>query len=229
MFTSRFQDWVRRGARHIVPALRALHLTPNILTMLGLVICAGSGVLIAFGYLLPGGLLLLIASGFDILDGALARVSGREQRYGAFLDSTVDRYAEAITSISLLFYFILHGHHTLEPMLIVFALTGSLLVSYVRARAQSLGFDCNGGLLARPERVVITVIGLVIAPLLVPALWILAVLTNVTAVQRIWVVWQQARRTPTADSRPAPTADSRAAASPAGPVPRTIHGSETSS
>ncbi len=220
MFTSRFQDWVRRGARHVVPALRVLRLTPNILTMLGLLICAGSGVLIAFGYLLPGGLLLLIASGFDILDGALARVSGREQRYGAFLDSTVDRYAEAITAISLLFFFIFHGHHTLEPMLVVFALTGSLLVSYVRARAQSLGFNCNGGLLARPERVVITVIGLVIAPLLVPALWILAVLTNVTAVQRIWVVWQQARRTPT---------DSRPAASAAAPVPRTIQGSETSS
>ena len=150
--------------------------------------------LIALGFLLPGGLLLLIASGFDILDGALARVSGREQRYGAFLDSTVDRYAEAMTSIALLYYFIFHGHHTLEPMLVVFALTGSLLVSYVRARAQSLGFNGDGGLLARPERVVITVIGLVIAPLLIWALWILAILTNVTAVQRIWVVWQQARR-----------------------------------
>jgi CDP-diacylglycerol--glycerol-3-phosphate 3-phosphatidyltransferase len=162
--------------------------------MLGLLICAGSAVLIALGFLLPGGLLLLISSGFDILDGALARVSGREQRYGAFLDSTVDRYAEAMTAIALLYYFIFHGHHTLEPMLVVFALTGSLLVSYVRARAQSLGFNGDGGLLARPERVVITVIGLVISPLLIWALWILAILTNVTAVQRIWVVWQQARR-----------------------------------
>jgi CDP-diacylglycerol--glycerol-3-phosphate 3-phosphatidyltransferase len=171
--------------------------------MLGLGICAGSSVLIALGFLLPGGLLLLFASGFDILDGALARVSGREQRYGAFLDSTVDRYAEAITYIALLSYFIFHGHHTLEPMLIVFALTGSLLVSYVRARAQSLGFNGDGGWLARPERVVITVIGLVIAPLLVWALWILAVLTNFTAVQRIWVVWQQARRAPTPESRSA--------------------------
>jgi CDP-diacylglycerol---glycerol-3-phosphate 3-phosphatidyltransferase len=194
VFTSRLQDWVRSGARRVVPALRGLHLTPNILTMLGLVICAGSAVLIALGFLLPGGMLLLIASGFDILDGALARVSGHEQSYGAFLDSTVDRYAEAMTSIALLYYFVFHGHHTLEPMLVVFALTGSLLVSYVRARAQSLGFNGDGGLLARPERVVITVIGLVISPLLIWALWILAILTNVTAVQRIWVVWQQARR-----------------------------------
>ena len=203
MFTSRLQNWVRAGARRVVPALRVLRLTPNALTMVGLGICAGSAVLIALGYLLPGGLLLLVASGFDILDGALARVSGRELRYGAFLDSTVDRYAEAMTSISLLYYFIFHGHHTLEPMLVIFALTGSLLVSYVRARAQSLGFNGDGGLLARPERVVITVIGLVIAPLLVWALWVLAVLTNVTAMQRIWVVWQQSRRTPAADSRSA--------------------------
>ncbi len=203
MFTSRLQNWVRAGARRVVPALRVLRLTPNALTMVGLGICAGSAVLIALGYLLPGGLLLLVASGFDILDGALARVSGRELRYGAFLDSTVDRYAEAMTSISLLYYFIFHGHHTLEPMLVIFALTGSLLVSYVRARAQSLGFNGDGGLLARPERVVITVIGLVIAPLLVWALWVLAVLTNVTAMQRIWVVWQQSRRTPAADSRTA--------------------------
>jgi CDP-diacylglycerol--glycerol-3-phosphate 3-phosphatidyltransferase len=186
-----------------VPALHALGLTPNILTMVGLCICAGSAVLIALGFLIPGGLLLLFASGFDILDGALARVTGREQRYGAFLDSTVDRYAEAITYIALLAYFIFHGHHTLEPMLIIFALTGSLLVSYVRARAQSLGFNGDGGWLARPERVVITVIGLVITPLLIWALWILAVLTNFTAIQRIWVVWQQARRAPAPDTRSA--------------------------
>jgi CDP-diacylglycerol--glycerol-3-phosphate 3-phosphatidyltransferase len=203
VFTSRLQEWVRAGARRIVPALHALRLTPNILTMVGLCICAGSAVLIALGFLIPGGLLLLFASGFDILDGALARVTGREQRYGAFLDSTVDRYAEAITYIALLAYFIFHGHHTLEPMLIIFALTGSLLVSYVRARAQSLGFNGDGGWLARPERVVITVIGLVITPLLIWALWILAVLTNFTAIQRIWVVWQQARRAPAPDTRSA--------------------------
>ena len=203
VFTSRLQEWVRAGARRVVPALHALRLTPNILTMVGLCICAGSAVLIALGFLIPGGLLLLFASGFDILDGALARVTGREQRYGAFLDSTVDRYAEAITYIALLAYFIFHGHHTLEPMLIIFALTGSLLVSYVRARAQSLGFNGDGGWLARPERVVITVIGLVITPLLIWALWILAVLTNFTAIQRIWVVWQQARRAPAPDTRSA--------------------------
>ena len=86
MFTSRLQGWVRSGARRVVPALRALGLTPNILTIIGLVICAGSAVLVALGFLWEGGLLLLVASGFDILDGAMARVTGREQRYGAFLE-----------------------------------------------------------------------------------------------------------------------------------------------
>jgi CDP-diacylglycerol--glycerol-3-phosphate 3-phosphatidyltransferase len=85
-------------------------------------------------------------------------------------------------------------------MLVIVAMGGSLLVSYVRARAQSLGFSCDGGLLARPERVVITVAGLVVPALLIPALWVLAVLTNVTALQRIWLVWREARRVAPTDS-----------------------------
>ena len=201
MFTARFQEWVRAGARRLVPALRLLGLTPNTLTLVGLAICAVSAVLVATGLLIAGGITLLIASAFDILDGAVARVTGKVYRYGAFLDSTTDRYAESFTYIALLWYFTVQqpGHHVIEPMLVIFALTGSLLVSYVRARAQSLGFTCDGGLLARPERVVITVIGLIVSPLLVWALWILAVMTNVTAVQRIFLVWQQSRRTPVTD------------------------------
>ena len=200
MFTARFQAWVRARARELVPALRALHLSPNALTIVGLVVCAASAVLVSLGYLVAGGIVLFVASAFDIFDGALARVTGKTQRYGAFLDSTVDRYAEAFTYIALLYHFLFRGQATLEPMLVIVALTGSLLVSYVRARAQSLGFIVNGGLLARPERVVITVIGLIIAPLLVWALWVLAVLTNITVMQRIWLVWQQSRRTAAPDS-----------------------------
>ena len=199
MFTAKFQEWVRAGARRLVPLLRILGLSPNALTMLGLFVCAASSTLIALGYLPVGGIVLLVASGFDILDGAMARGNGRMYRYGAFLDSTTDRYAESFTYIALLYYFLFRTHSSVEPMLVIFALTGSLLVSYVRARAQSLGFDANGGLLARPERVVITVAGLIIPPALFWALWVLAVLTNVTAVQRVWLVWQQSRRTPAPD------------------------------
>ncbi|TMC51146.1 MAG: CDP-alcohol phosphatidyltransferase family protein [Chloroflexi bacterium] len=199
VFTTRFQDWVRARARQLVPLLRLLRVTPNMLTLVGLVISAGAGLLVAVGQLVPGGVVLLLAGAFDILDGAVARVTGKVYRYGAFLDSTTDRYAEGFTYMGLLWYFIFNGHHTVEPMLVIAALTGSLLVSYVRARAQSLGFVCEGGILARPERVVITVLGLLINPILVPMLWVLAVLTNLTAVQRIFLVWRQARQTAPAD------------------------------
>jgi CDP-diacylglycerol--glycerol-3-phosphate 3-phosphatidyltransferase len=199
VFTTRFQDWVRARARQLVPLLRLLRVTPNMLTLVGLVISAAAGALVAIGQLVPGGVVLLLAGAFDILDGAVARVTGKVYRYGAFLDSTTDRYAEGFTYMGLLWYFIFNGHHTVEPMLVIAALTGSLLVSYVRARAQSLGFVCDGGILARPERVVITVLGLLINPILVPMLWVLAVLTNLTAVQRIFLVWRQARQTAPAD------------------------------
>lgn len=202
MFTARFQEWVRAGARRLVPALRLLGLTPNTLTLIGLAVCAASAVLVATGLLIPGGVILLVASAFDILDGAVARVTGKVYRYGAFLDSTTDRYAESFTYIALLWYFTEHqpGHHVIEPMLVIFALTGSLLVSYVRARAQSLGFVCDGGVFARPERVVITVIGLLFPPLLFGCLVALAVFTNVTAIQRIWFVWRESLKTAPADS-----------------------------
>ncbi|MBJ7608683.1 MAG: CDP-alcohol phosphatidyltransferase family protein [Candidatus Dormibacteraeota bacterium] len=202
MFTDRFQEWVRAGARRIVPALRLLGFTPNALTLIGLAICAASAVLVATGNLVVGGVLLLLASAFDILDGAVARVTGKVYRYGAFLDSTTDRYAESFTYIALLWYFTitLTGHHVIEPMLVILALTGSLLVSYVRARAQSLGFVCDGGIFARPERVVLTVIGLLVPPVLFGCLVALAVLTNLTAVQRIWFVWRQSLKTAPADT-----------------------------
>ena len=200
VFTSKFQDWVRAQALRLVPVLRLFGLTPNMLTMIGLVITGASAVLIALGHLVAGGAVLLLAAVFDILDGAVARVTGKVYRYGAFLDSTTDRYAEGFTYIALLYYYVANGHRTVEPVLVIAALNGSLLVSYVRARAQSLGFVADGGLLARPERVVLIVLGLLVADqLLLPVLWILAILTNLTAVQRIWFVWRQSRQTAPAD------------------------------
>jgi CDP-diacylglycerol---glycerol-3-phosphate 3-phosphatidyltransferase len=200
VFTSKFQDWVRAQARRLVPVLRLFGLTPNMLTMIGLVITGASAALIATGHLVEGGVVLLLAAVFDILDGAVARVTGKVYRYGAFLDSTTDRYAEGFTYIALLYYYVANGHKTVEPVLVIAALNGSLLVSYVRARAQSLGFVCDGGLLARPERVVLIVIGLLFpSMLLLPAIWILALLTNLTAVQRIWFVWRQSRQTAPAE------------------------------
>jgi CDP-diacylglycerol--glycerol-3-phosphate 3-phosphatidyltransferase len=200
VFTQRFQDWVRRAARRLVTAIHLRGITPNVLTLTGLAVTVAAAVLIGLGWLIPGGLVLLFAGLFDILDGAVARVTNRVGRYGAFLDSTTDRYAEVVTYAALLYHFISRSGGELPAMLVIVALGGSLLVSYVRARAQSLGFPCDGGLLARPERVVIIVAGLVVPPLLIPALWVLAVLTNLTALQRIRLVWREARQAVPSDS-----------------------------
>ena len=205
MLTRRLQDWIRAKARAFVLAVHLSGVTPNAITLMGLAVTAVSAVLIGFGWLLAGGLVLLFAGLFDILDGAVARATGRVNSYGAFLDSTTDRYAEVFTYIGLLVFFVLNGQQKLLPILVIASLSGSLLVSYARARAQSLGFACEGGLLARPERVIIIVIGLVVAPALTPALWILAVLTNVTAVQRVVIVWRQARALTAAEAQAAST------------------------
>jgi CDP-diacylglycerol--glycerol-3-phosphate 3-phosphatidyltransferase len=200
VFTQRFQAWVRAAARRLVTAIHLRGVTPNALTLTGLAVTVVAAVLIGLGWLIPGGLVLLFAGLFDILDGAVARVTNRVHPYGAFLDSTTDRYAEVVTYAALLYHFISRSRGELPAMLVIVALGGSLLVSYVRARAQSLGFTCDGGLLARPERVVITVAGLVVPLLLVPALWVLAVLTNLTALQRIRLVRREARQALPSDS-----------------------------
>src|SRR5207237_8143162 len=124
-------------ARRLVRVLVPERLSPNTLTLIGLLFNALSGALIGASQLIAGGLVLLVASLFDILDGAVARVTGKVYRYGAFLDSTTDRYAEGFTYMGLLWYYLFNGHHTVEPMLVIAALTGSLLVSYVRARARA--------------------------------------------------------------------------------------------
>lgn len=201
MFTQKFQAWVRRWAERAVGVFRDSPITPNMLTLFGLVITGLGALLVATGHLLVGGVVLAFAGLFDIFDGALARAAGKVYRYGAFLDSTVDRYSEGVVYLGILIYF-LDQHDGLRPIIVLIALAGSYLVSYVRARAQSLGFTCDVGILARPERVVIIVAGLLLESLgikfggwtpLTVALVILAVGTNFTAIQRVWVVWQQNR------------------------------------
>jgi CDP-diacylglycerol--glycerol-3-phosphate 3-phosphatidyltransferase len=199
MFTQKFQAWVRKWAERLVSVFRDSPVTPNMLTLFGLVITAAGAGVLALGNLGIAGVILLFAGLFDILDGALARASGKVYKYGAFLDSTVDRYSEGLIYLGLLIFF---RGQTLQTVLVLLALAGSFLVSYVRARAQSLGFKCDVGVLARPERVVIIVTGLLLDPILpiggyhvvlTLALVVLAVGTNFTAVQRVWVVWQQNR------------------------------------
>ena len=196
MFTTRFEAWVRRHAEALISALGRSPLTPNQVTVVGVALTFFAAVLIAFGQLRWAGVVLVFAGTCDILDGALARSTKAAYPYGAFLDSTLDRYSEGAVYIGLAAYFV-----TFEPPLqewlvlaTLTALAGSFLVSYVRARAQSLGFACRSGLFQRPERVVVTVIGLLFGGyVLYGVVFLLAIITNVTALQRIREVWLQGR------------------------------------
>ena len=196
MFTTRFEAWVRRHAEALMAALGRLPVTPNQITVVGTALTFVAAILTGTGHLLWGGVVLAFAGTFDILDGALARSSGRSYAYGAFLDSTLDRYSEGAMYLGLMAYFVGAGG-PYERWLVLAtgaALAGSFLVSYVRARAQSLGFTCETGLFARPERIVVTVIGLVFGgPVLAALVIVLAFLTNFTALQRIREVWLQGR------------------------------------
>jgi CDP-diacylglycerol--glycerol-3-phosphate 3-phosphatidyltransferase len=168
-------------------------ITPNGLTVIGLLLNVAVAIMLAGGHLMLGGVMLLFAGAFDMLDGALARATNQTTKFGAFFDSTLDRYSELIVLFGLLVVLQASGRLT-EAALVYAAAAGSVLVSYARARAEALGFDCEVGLLGRPERIIVLAAGLIFGDqALLIALWLLAILTNVTAVQRIVHVWRLER------------------------------------
>ncbi len=197
MFTTRFQAWVRRNAQRVARLLAALPVTPNMVTVSGMLATFGAAVLAGFGHLRWAGVVLAFAGTFDILDGALARATNRSYPYGAFLDSTTDRCSEVAVYAGVAAFFLGRPgpFARWEVLACLLALAGSFLVSYVRARAQSLGFKCDSGLFARPERVVLTVGALLIGvpDILGLVIAVLAVMTTFTALQRIFEVYLQAR------------------------------------
>jgi CDP-diacylglycerol--glycerol-3-phosphate 3-phosphatidyltransferase len=188
--------------------LAGLGLTPNLLTVIGLVLNVVVALVIGFDHPRIGGVLLLLASAFDMLDGAVARASGKTSTFGAFFDSTLDRYSESIVLGGVLVYF-LNGHDTKTGAILTFTATiGSLLISYARARAEAVGYGASVGLLARPERVILLALFLAIGHPLI-ALWILAVATHVTALTRIAHVYRLSLKQgpaakPAADPAPTP-------------------------
>lgn len=193
--------WARRTFKSLLETVarffQRLGVTPNQLTFTGLVLQAGVAAIIALGYLPLAGVLLVFTAIFDAFDGTLARITGKSSKFGAFFDATVDRYAEALVLFGLLVYFSGQPDARTEVLLIYAAMVGSLLVSYTRAKAESLGIPCTEGVLTRAERVALLVIGLVFAnwqpiaalpPVITIVLWLLAILSNLTAVQRILAV-----------------------------------------
>jgi CDP-diacylglycerol--glycerol-3-phosphate 3-phosphatidyltransferase len=182
------RKWMRWLLEPLARLINRTGVSPNLLTVMGFVLTVGVAYVLATGHLQIGGVLLAIAGLFDALDGTLARLAGRRSRFGAFLDSTVDRFSEAVIFLGLLVHYTQHGGRQ-ESFLIYATLVGSLMVSYARARAESIGIECKGGILTRFERAVVLVVGLILNQMLI-ALWIMAVLSNFTALQRIYLVWR---------------------------------------
>jgi CDP-diacylglycerol--glycerol-3-phosphate 3-phosphatidyltransferase len=171
--------------------LNRIGLMPNTMTILGLLGNTVGAVLLAQGRMTIGGLIILAMGPVDALDGTMARLRGEPSEFGAFVDSVTDRYSELVIFGGLLFYYIQLGNW-MGALVTYVAAVGSVLVSYVRARAASLGYDTKVGILTRMERY------LVLAPTLVlnyplVGLWIIAILANITALQRIWDIRRQTR------------------------------------
>ena len=173
----------------VVDLLRRLGVTPNMLTVAGVLGSAGAAILAARGDFLAAGLVLLGASSLDLLDGALARATGKATRFGSVFDAVMDRISEAAILFGLLVYFSDRGGRTQE-LLIFAALVASFLVSYTRARAELVDVPLREGLFARPERVLVLGVGLIIDQV-TPMLWVLAVAAAVTAAQRLFLVWRR--------------------------------------
>ena len=183
-----FKQSARGKIRPLVLGLDKLGLTPLMVSLLGLLITAISGLIVAGGNLRFGAIVFVIGSGFDMLDGDLARLQGTVSRRGAFLDSCFDRLGEAFLFAGLTWYFATHpyGGDPVALVLITCVVVGSLTTSYVRARAEGVGETCTVGFLQRTERVIILTVALLLGRwAVVPVLWFLAAATLATTVQRI--------------------------------------------
>ncbi|HRV92232.1 MAG TPA: CDP-alcohol phosphatidyltransferase family protein [Anaerolineae bacterium] len=162
--------------------------SPNVITIAGFILMVGVAFVLAQGHFLLGGILITGVAIFDAVDGTLARMMGRTSRFGAFLDSTLDRFSEAVIFLGLFVYYI-NQDGQLELILIYATVVGSLMVSYARARAEGIGVPLKDGLFTRFERVFLLVVGLIFN-WLTPVLWLLAIFSNLTAFQRMYLVWR---------------------------------------
>ena len=197
-----FTDWLRKIFSQVLNGiggfLNNLGIRPNVITLSGLFGNFISAALIATGHLTWGGLLAMIIWPLDALDGSMARLRGEDSKYGSFIDSTTDRYSEIAIYGGLMIHFI-RNDQWLGIVLAYLALTGSLMVSYTRAKAESLGFTAKNGWFSRAERYIVLMPGIIFRRPDI-SLWVLAVMTYVTALQRFLIVRRQSRLTPAEDS-----------------------------
>ena len=194
MFDGRFRTSVEKGLKPVGVNLRRAGIKADHLTAFGVLMSGAAAVAIANGALRGGLLLLALTAIPDVLDGAVAKASGTASSRGAFFDSTMDRVADALLLGGVAWYLdsTEPGRISVLPMAV---LAASLLISYERAKAEALGFDARGGLMERAERLILLGLALLFDSLLIPVLWLMLVLTLVTAGQRFVKVWNQASAT----------------------------------
>src|SRR6185503_10529950 len=204
-----FVNGIGRGAQRIIDAMvRWLaygHINPNILTVIGVAIDVGSGLLFGFGYFFWAGIVLIVANLFDMLDGQVARLSGRVTRFGGFLDSSLDRLSDMVVFVGLMVFYArdTEFHSTLNVFLAGAGMMGSIMVSYASARAESIIPKCDVGFLRRPERVVLFIIGALstrpssqhfLLNRMPAVLWVLAIGSYWTFAHRMYHTWLELNR-----------------------------------
>jgi phosphatidylglycerophosphate synthase len=170
---------------------KRIPLNPNTLTVTGFIITVIAALVLP-SHIKLGGLLILCGGVFDILDGIVARTKGKTTKFGAFLDSVLDRFSDALLFLSVAWHFAKSGNDT-GAFVCLATLVGAFFISYIRARAEGLGESCHTGLMERPERVVLLAFGAITGWLLF-VLWIMLVLTYITVIQRIHHVWKAMKR-----------------------------------
>ena len=185
------QGWLEIALAPVARGLFCLGASPNQVSVGGFAINVGTAGLVATDHLVTAGVLYLFAGTLDMLDGILARLIGTPTRFGAFLDSTMDRVSEGVVFAAIGYRFALEGA-SINSAVVVLALLGSFLVSYTRSKAEGLGAECKVGIATRAERVVLLAIGLV-AGLLTQVIYLIAFLTAITVVQRVLLVRQELR------------------------------------
>jgi CDP-diacylglycerol--glycerol-3-phosphate 3-phosphatidyltransferase len=169
----------------LVKRLAKWGINPNSFTLAGLIITSMAAVAFIMGHLRLGGLLILLGGLCDTIDGSLARFVNKATRFGALFDSAMDRYSEFVMFLGIVVYFVRIKDYP-TSVVVFFALCGSIMVSYSRARAESLGFDSKVGVMQRPERIVFLGLGALIHPVALKfAIWLVAIFANFTALQRI--------------------------------------------
>jgi phosphatidylglycerophosphate synthase len=169
----------------LAPLVKRIPFSPNVLTITGFLVTCIAALVIPYNIRLAG-ILILVGGAFDMIDGIAARTSGRATRFGAFLDSVLDRYSDAFLFLALAWYFSAKGDCT-GAFLSLVTLIGAFVISYARARAEGLGESCHVGIMERPERIILLIFA-TLTGWLMPVLWVMAVLTQITVIQRVYHV-----------------------------------------